>query len=90
MEDNQNNILEAVTEVVEKVDSNESWSKEAWKQYGLGVGVGVGIMLGSEYVIKPATKAAWRTAKAWYKNRKIKKEQSKEKMENLAEEIVED
>ena len=86
MEDNK--IIETVTEVVDTKDSRKSWAwdKESWQQFG----VGLGIVLGVEYLLVPGTKAAWKTAKAWHKNRKIKKEQSKEKMENLAEEIVED
>lgn len=84
MEDNKS--IEAVTEMVNTKDGNKAWSKESWQQYG----VGLGIVLGVQYLLVPGTKAAWKTAKAWHKNRKIKKEQSKEKMGNLAEEIVED
>ena len=82
MEDNKS--IEAVTEVVNTNDVNKSWSKETWQ----GIGLGMGALLGVEYILVPGAKAAWKTAKAWYKNRKIKKEQAKEKMENLAEEIV--
>ena len=78
MEDNQN-IIETVTDVVDTKDSNKSkaWNKESWQR----LGVGIGILLGVEYVIVPATKAAWKTAKAWNENRKIKKKQTQEKDE---------